>query len=133
MLVGLKKIGIDGSFAPLNDLVLDSGQKFSGNAQTRRGGVLLQHGTILLETDVDKMFDLLKVPSEKLKGKLISDVKQRVCGIHKTFDETASAVVDGFEAHFGLNMEPMELTDEQLSLATGFAERYRSDEWLRMR
>lgn len=132
ILLGLKKIGVDGTFAPLNDLIVN-GKKFSGNAQTRRGGVLLQHGTILLDVDVDKMFDLLKVPSEKMKGKLISDVKQRVTGIGKSFDETAQAVVEGFEAHWGMNFEPMELSDEQLDLAAGFAERYRSDEWRRMR
>lgn len=132
ILLGLKKIGVEGTFAPLNDLVV-GGKKFSGNAQTRRGGVLLQHGTILLDVDVDKMFDLLKVPSEKLKGKLISDVKQRVTGIGKTFEETAQALADGFEEHYCLNFEPMELSEEQLSLAEEFAGRYRSDEWLKLR
>ncbi len=132
ILLGLKKIGIEGQFAPLNDLIVN-GKKFSGNAQTRRGGVLLQHGTILLQVDVDKMFDLLKVPSEKMKGKLISDVKQRVTGIGKSFDETAQAVVDGFEEHYGVNVEPGELSEEQLNLAEEFAKKYRSDEWRKMR
>lgn len=133
VLLGLEKIGVKGSFAPLNDLVLENGKKFSGNAQTRRGGVLLQHGTILLETDVDRMFELLKVPTEKLKGKLISDVKQRVSGIHKPFDETVKAVASGFEAHYGLALRPMALSDAQNGLARQFAEKYRSDDWLRMR
>lgn len=132
VLLGLKKIGVDGSFAPLNDLIV-GGKKFSGNAQTRRGGVLLQHGTILLSVDVDRMFDLLKVPSEKMKGKLISDVKQRVVGIAKPFDETVQAVVDGFEEHYGLNFEPMDLSEGQMTLARQFAEKYRSAEWLELR
>ncbi len=132
ILLGLKKIGVEGQFVPLNDLVVN-GKKFSGNAQTRRGGVLLQHGTILLQVDVDKMFTLLKVPSEKMKGKLISDVKQRVTGIGKSFDETAQAVVDGFEEYHGVNFEPMDLSEEQLGLAKEFAEKYRSDEWRKMR
>ncbi len=132
ILLGLKKIGIDGSFAPLNDLVV-GGKKFSGNAQTRKGGVLLQHGTILLDVDVDKMFSLLKVPSEKMKDKLISDVKQRVTGINKGFDETASAIADGFEEHYGVNLEPFELDEEQLELASVAAKKYASDEWLRLR
>ncbi len=132
VLLGLKKIGVDGSFAPLNDLIV-GGKKFSGNAQTRRGGVLLQHGTILLSVDVDRMFDLLKVPSEKMKGKLISDVKQRVVGIAKPFDETVQAVAEGFEEHYGVNFEPMELSVEQMALARQFAEKYRSAEWLELR
>lgn len=132
ILLGLKTIGVDGSFAPLNDLIVN-GKKFSGNAQTRRGGVLLQHGTILLSVDVDRMFDLLKVPSEKMKGKLISDIKQRVTGIGKSFDETAQALVDGFEEHHGMDFEPMELTEEQMELARTFAAKYQSDDWLLLR
>jgi len=80
VLSGLKTIGIEGQFAPLNDLIL-GGKKFSGNAQTRKNGVLLQHGTILLDVDVDRMFSLLKVPSEKMRDKIVSDVKMRVTGI----------------------------------------------------
>ncbi|MBI2445803.1 lipoate--protein ligase family protein [Candidatus Micrarchaeota archaeon] len=132
ILLGLKKIGVDGQFAPLNDLIVN-GKKFSGNAQTRRGGVLLQHGTILLSVDVDRMFDLLKVPSEKMKGKLISDVKQRVIGIGKSFGDVERAVADGFEEHYGMNLEPMGVSEEQLGLAYTFAGKYRSDEWLGMR
>ncbi|HII09610.1 TPA: lipoate--protein ligase family protein, partial [Candidatus Micrarchaeota archaeon] len=43
---GLLGVGIKAKFVPINDIVTD-GKKISGNAQTRRGGVLLQHGTIL--------------------------------------------------------------------------------------
>jgi lipoate---protein ligase len=43
---------------PLNDITVNN-KKVSGNAQTRRNGVLLQHGTILLDIDIDKMFSVL--------------------------------------------------------------------------
>ncbi|MBI5035983.1 lipoate--protein ligase family protein [Candidatus Micrarchaeota archaeon] len=132
ILLGLKNIGVEGSFAPLNDLVV-GGKKFSGNAQTRKGGVLLQHGTILLRVDVEKMLSLVKVPSEKMRDKLIQSVKERVTGIGKTFDETASAVAEGFEEHYGVNLERMELGEEQFALAEEASKRYASDEWLRLR
>jgi lipoate---protein ligase len=51
-------------FAALNDVVVD-GKKVSGNAQTRKEGILLQHGTILLDVDPEKMFTLLKVPKKR--------------------------------------------------------------------
>ncbi|MDP2718176.1 MAG: biotin/lipoate A/B protein ligase family protein [Candidatus Micrarchaeota archaeon] len=133
ILLGLKGIGVNGQFVPLNDLVLENGKKFSGNAQTRKGGVLLQHGTILLDVDVDKMFSILKVPSEKMRDKIVQNVKERVTGIRKTFDETALALEKGFTEHVGAALEPMDLSDEQAKMADSFAERYRSDEWLRMR
>ena len=37
-------LGIKAEFKPINDIVVGN-KKISGNAQTRRGGVLLQHGT----------------------------------------------------------------------------------------
>ncbi|MEJ2252739.1 MAG: lipoate--protein ligase family protein, partial [Candidatus Lokiarchaeota archaeon] len=42
-------------------LFLDS-KKFSGNAQVRRKGFILQHGTILLDIDPDLMYSVLKTP-----------------------------------------------------------------------
>ena len=49
---GLSLLGLKGEFVPLND-VLVGGKKISGNAQTRKRGCMLQHGTILLDVDVD--------------------------------------------------------------------------------
>ena len=132
VLSGLKTIGIEGQFAPLNDLIL-GGKKFSGNAQTRKNGVLLQHGTILLDVDVDRMFSLLKVPSEKMRDKIVSDVKMRVTGIGKSFDEVASALEAGFEETYGVNLETMDFSSEQENFAKEAAERYASKEWLRLR
>jgi lipoate-protein ligase A len=51
----LALIGISPEFKPINDIIVN-GKKISGNAQTRRNGVLLQHGTILYSLDVDRMF-----------------------------------------------------------------------------
>ena len=50
-------------------------RKYQGNAQTRKKGCLLQHGTVLLRVDVETMFTVLKVPKEKALGKMIDDVK----------------------------------------------------------
>ncbi|MDO8554004.1 MAG: biotin/lipoate A/B protein ligase family protein [Candidatus Micrarchaeota archaeon] len=126
---GLKTIGIDSQFIPINDLLVN-GKKFSGNAQTRKKGVLLQHGTILLKVDVDKMFELLKVPNEKLKGKLISDVKQRVTALDKSFEEVESALEKGFAQRFNANVERSELSDEELKKCNELISKYSSMEWV---
>ena len=57
---GLKQLGINAEFAPVNDIILN-GKKISGNAQTRRWDCVLQHGTILLKSDIRTMFRVLKV------------------------------------------------------------------------
>jgi len=77
---GLKSLGLNATFAPVNDITVN-GKKISGNAQTRRRGMILQHGTILLDVDVKKMFSLLKVPDEKIRDKMISAVEERVTSV----------------------------------------------------
>ena len=64
--------------------------KISGNAQTRKEKNVLQHGTILIGVDVDKMFSLLLVPDEKLKGKMIETVKQRVTSVENELNRKVS-------------------------------------------
>jgi lipoate-protein ligase A len=59
---GLQHLGIESEYVPINDIIT-GGRKISGNAQTRKLETVLQHGTILMDVDVDKMFSLLKVPN----------------------------------------------------------------------
>src|SRR3989338_3279674 len=61
----LALIGLQASFIPINDIIVNN-KKISGNAQTRRNRIFLQHGTILYDVDVKKMFSLLRVPDEKI-------------------------------------------------------------------
>src|SRR5919198_6463599 len=92
IVMSINRLGFDASFVPLNDIVVN-GKKVSGSAQTRKNGVLLQHGTLLLDLDVDKMFSVLKVPSEKVKDKIIKDVKERVSSLSgTTFEDMASSL-----------------------------------------
>lgn len=74
---GLQRAGVEANFRPLNDVEIH-GKKISGNAQTRREGYLLQHGTILLDLDLDTMFQALKVSDLKLKDKMIGSARERV-------------------------------------------------------
>lgn len=128
VLDGLRTLGIEGQFVPINDLLVN-GKKFSGNAQTRKKGVLLQHGTILLQVDVDKMFSLLKVPNEKLKGKLIADVKQRVTSLNRPFDEVAAAIQKGFAQRFQAELEAGSPTAEELRRCGQLISKYSGMEW----
>ena len=96
---GLWNLGIESSFHPIND-ILAGGKKISGNAQTRRGGVLHQHGTILYDLDLETMFTLLKVSDEKLSDKVIESMEERVTSV-KGFREVPlsgayHAILQGF-------------------------------------
>lgn len=128
-------IGINAEFKPINDIITN-GKKISGNAQTRRNGVLLQHGTILYSVDVDKMFSLLKVPDEKIKDKLIANVKERVTSVLQqkqiSKDELYNALLKGFTN--GKDFEISSFTDDELKRASELvSSRYNQREWNFMR
>jgi len=56
----LRTFGVDARFRPLNDIEV-GGKKISGSAQLRRKGSVLQHGTVLVDTDLEAMDSVLKV------------------------------------------------------------------------
>ncbi|PNX52841.1 MAG: lipoate--protein ligase [Thermoplasmata archaeon M9B2D] len=131
----LNHLGIKSEFKPINDVVT-GGKKISGNAQTRRNSCVLQHGTILLDLDVNVMFQVLKVPSEKISDKMIADVKQRVTSIRDVLDrdvpidELRQALQEGFSEALGINLVRGQLTvEEQHEAKRLAAEKYSTYEW----
>lgn len=135
LVAGLGLLGVEASFEPINDIAA-GGRKLSGNAQTRRSGCLLQHGTVLLGLDPERMFSLLKVPAEKLKGRLIEDVRARVTSLRAllgrevSFEEAASSLRRGFEEAWGARFEEAPLSGAEAAEARALAaRRFSSPEW----
>ncbi|MXY38044.1 MAG: lipoate--protein ligase family protein [Cenarchaeum sp. SB0664_bin_35] len=127
VVLGLGYMGLDALFSPLNDVTVN-GRKVCGNAQTRKGGALLQHGTILLDVDVEKMFSLLNVPTTKIRDKAIADVKERVAGIGRTFEQTTDALRRGAQDAFGCGLDNMSLSGNDIAeckriMATRYSQR----------
>ncbi len=136
---GLKLLGIRADFKPINDILVN-GKKISGNAQTRRDGVVLQHGTILVDLDVRKMFTVLMVPQEKIRDKLIKSVGQRVTSLKKelgrdiTLEELGDALLKGFGSSLETRFEKGVLNPEEISTAEKlFSEKYSTKQWCYLR
>lgn len=132
---GLKQLGINSEYVPINDIIY-KGKKISGSAQTRKLKTVLQHGTVILDVDVDKMFSVLRVPNEKIKDKMISDVKQRVTSIKHilgkeiAFSDATVAMKKGFEEEFDIELVEGVLTDYELNLTEKFEkEHFRAKDW----
>ena len=125
----LKGLGFEAKFSPLNDIIID-GKKVCGNAQTRKNNTLLQHGTILLDVDVDRMFSLLKVPKEKISDKEISNVKDRVVGISKEFEQVAEMLKTSAKEIFHCELIPDQLNQKDLEICTKIMnEKYSNKKW----
>ena len=135
---GLRKLSINAEFKPINDIVVN-GKKISGNAQTRRRGVILQHGTILLKTDIPTMFKVLKVSKEKVSDKAIKAVEERVTTIYRevstgvTLDDIKEALRRGFAEYFNVEITLSRPTQAELELASEYRKRYSSWDWVAKR
>jgi lipoate-protein ligase A len=131
----LRKIGLDAQYSGVNDISVN-GKKISGNAQTRRYGGLLQHGTILMDVNVEEMFSLLKVPNEKIRDKMIDNVKERVTSLKHLgkdleFEELQKILAEGFKKALGVNLYEEVLPSEVIEDAKELeVKKYASREWL---
>jgi len=134
---GLTRQGIAAVFHPINDIIVN-GKKISGSAQTRKNHVVLQHGTIIIDVDIDKMFSILKVPDEKMRDKMITTVKERVTSLSNELTEydisaLRKNIVRGFESSLKTEFEPGSLSNREEALAQELRLRFASTEWNRMR
>lgn len=136
---GLKILGVNPTYEPINDICI-SGKKVSGCAQTRKNGILLQHGTILMKVDPEKMFQMLRVPQEKMRDKIVKSVKERVTALSDMLQrevmkaEVIDALVKGFGEWFEVSWEKSDLTDEEREvLEKRKREVFENEEWTRLR
>lgn len=135
---GLKNIGLEAEYKPVND-ILYNGKKISGSAQTRRFGSVLQHGTILIDPDIRKMFEILKVSQEKISDKFINSVYQRVTSLNRElndnldFNEIREAMIMGFENVFDVDLVFNDLYEDEKELTEKLREKYSSPDWIRKR
>ncbi|MDV2685124.1 biotin/lipoate A/B protein ligase family protein [Alkalihalophilus lindianensis] len=158
ILEGFKKVGLDAYFAvprtdeeknalknPRSAVCFDApswyelvveGRKVAGSAQTRQKGVILQHGSIILDIDEDKLFDLFNYPSDRVRERMQRNFKNKAVAINAlretplTMDEAKQAFHYGFEKGLNITLEPYTLTAEEDAEVWEIAKtRYEQDSW----
>ena len=78
VITGLKSLGIDAFYQPLNDITSAKG-KIGGAAQKRLGnGALLHHATMSYDMDGEKMVQVLRIGREKMSDKGTTSAAKRV-------------------------------------------------------
>jgi lipoate-protein ligase A len=135
IVAGLELLGVEAEFAPINDITA-GGKKISGNAQTRRRGCLLQHGTVLLGLSAERMFSLLKVPQEKSRGRSSAEPSSRVTSLKNilgrevSYEEAARALGEGCARAWNAELVPDMLSPLESSEAEQLASvRFSSRDW----
>ncbi len=88
----LNEMGVRAQFKGRNDLVIDD-KKFSGNAKMKFHQKILQHGTILFDSEMKVLSDALKVNPLKFRDKAVKSVRSRVTNIMDYLPEAMSIEV----------------------------------------
>ncbi|PCF39249.1 lipoate--protein ligase family protein [Staphylococcus delphini] len=158
LLEGFKSLGFDAHFAvprskeereklkqPRSSVCFDApswyelvveGKKIAGSAQTRQKGVILQHGSILQDVDIDDLFDMFIFKNERLKAKMKEAFVEKAVAINDLSDETVTlaqmevAFKEGFKKALDIEFKPLELTAAQLEEVKALEEKYRSEAFL---
>lgn len=134
LVLGLKGLGVEAEFTPINDITV-RGRKISGNAQTRRSGSVLQHGTLLLQTDIPTIFRVLRVSKEKISDKAARAFEERVTTLFREtgrrleLGEVKEALKKGFEEALNVKLTPGQLTDGEREEVEKLKRKYFSREW----
>lgn len=104
LLRGYQNLGIEATFAspqqesgdnrsavcfetPAIYEILAGGKKLSGNAQARRKGVLLQHGSLPISYDAAMLFDLFRFSSAQRRNRQQEQFFRKATSIHEQMEE----------------------------------------------
>ena len=129
----LNELGCNASVTGRNDMTID-GKKFSGNSQYVKGGRVMHHGTLMFDSDLEKVTGLLNVDPSKFEGKGIRSVRSRVTNIRPhlkhdmTLDEFKNLLAEKIvSASGGYEYSLTEEDFEKINKIS--AERYSLWEW----
>ena len=123
----LHKLGIDAKTSGRNDILI-AGKKVSGNAFYHLPGRSIVHGTMLYDTDLEKMVCSTTPSDAKLKSKGVESVRQHVTTLNKYLNIT----IEEFKSFVRSNMCDGEFLLDERAVATikEIEQEYLTDEFI---
>ncbi|QSZ27271.1 lipoate--protein ligase family protein [Aceticella autotrophica] len=119
--------------------IVVEGKKLVGSAQTRNEGMLLQHGSIVIDWNLDMFIELLRLKSEKTKNFLKENLMKKSTTIKNILNKDidinllADNIKRGFEEEFEISLKVENITDYERKIAEQLTEKYESDTWNKKR
>jgi lipoate-protein ligase A len=133
--LGLKTDFNEGNAKTCPNLMVN-GKKISGSAQSHKGAIVLQHGTLLLDVDLERMFTFLRISSTRTCMEIVSVAENKITSIKKELGKEISeaevyqAQIKGFEKALNIQLANGELTPYELELAERLRkEKYATENW----
>jgi lipoate-protein ligase A len=134
-ILGLKTDFNEGNAKACPNLTVN-GKKISGSAQSHKGDIVLQHGTLLLDVDLERMFTFLQIPSARTCIEIINVAENKITSIRKELAREVSeaevyqAQIKGFEKSLNIQLANGELTPYERNLVKSLRrEKYLTKNW----
>jgi len=135
-----KILGVEADFNPGDPRncpsIAVNGKKISGSAQFHRHGVLLQHGTFLLDVDLEKMFTFLRVPWARNIEDVVCVARDKLTSIGREVnrkvgvDDTYEALILGFQKALKIELQEEPMTPQERHLSEKLQnEKFSNDNW----
>lgn len=154
MIRGLSYIGVTAELVPLREKseihhsdfksicfsvpsqyeVQVEGKKIVGSAQVRKREIVLQHGSLLIELEKDKLFSVFNFPSaqirERFKTRFNATSLEEILKRKINFSELSEILPRGFEKEFGVRLLEGKLTEQEEKISKELLEnKYLTYEW----
>lgn len=114
-----------------------NGKKLIGSAQLRRKKIVLQHGTLPLVGNLNRIIEVLAFPAEERAAQQAmlparATTVEQVLGRVVSVDTAVAALARGFAEQFNLALAPAGLTPREQELAEQlYAAQYANEQWLK--
>lgn len=130
ILDAVNEMGVMAEFTGRNDITVD-GKKISGNAFYYRDTTAYHHGTVLINSDMNKLVDVLQVSIDKIASKGVDSVRSRVVNLKEVKPEisvamTKEAITKAFLNIYGGTGEQVTIEENTVKK---YYDKYASWEW----
>jgi lipoate-protein ligase A len=121
ILTALKACGIEAKASGRNDILVehDGDKKISGSAFRESKDRAFHHGTLLFDSNLDKLQTYLTPPAKKLKSKGVTSVRSRVTNLKDvapslTLEQLKTALTQAFCEHYNAKVATKTFTPRHI-------------------
>lgn len=128
-------LGLESSRVPINTIVV-RGRKISGGAGAIRWGAVFYHGSILVSTDLEMMWKILRWEQPPVPRAPVQSTRLPVTSLKTELgggipiDQVKGALRDAFAGTFETELVPGPVTEQEVHMIPALVkEKYGAEEW----
>jgi len=130
-----RALGVEAYHRPVNDIQVE-GRKIGGTGAASIGAAEVTVGSLMFDFDHDLMGRVLRVPSEKMRDKVVQSIREYVTTLKRELgympdrEAVKALYLEQCSQHLGRPLERGTLTGREWEAVAELEERLSSEEWL---